>query len=128
MGHGVAKEHTRPLHSHRQFRLLVLQVRPLITRYHGRECLFDWMRLQVEEAVYQNRDVTPYPEFIKEWLREGRLELTEAREHTRAYIKSYNEGRPHPPLQYYKKVAAKDKVDEILTPANLEKFNQIVQT
>lgn len=86
------------------------------------------MRLQVEEAVYQNRDVTPYPEFIKEWLREGRLELTEAREHTRAYIKSYNEGRPHPPLQYYKKVAAKDKVDEILTPANLEKFNQIVQT
>ncbi len=84
---------------------VVLQVRPLIVRYHGRGCLFDWMKLQIDEAVYQKRDVTPYPEFIKEQIRTGKLELTEAREHTRAYLKSYNEGRPHPPLQYHWKVA-----------------------
>lgn len=41
------------------------QVRPLVKRYHGREVLFDWMGLQIEQAVYLNEDVTPYPEFIK---------------------------------------------------------------
>ncbi len=86
------------------------------------------MKLQIDEAVYQKHDVTPYPEFIKEQIRTGKLELTEAREHTRAYLKSYNEGRPHPPLQYFKKVAAKDKVEEILSPADYETFNKIVQS
>ena len=86
------------------------------------------MKLQIVEAVYQNCDVTPYPEFIKTQISRGKLELTEAREHTRAYLKSYNEGNPQPPLQYYKKVAAKDKVEEILSPTDLQTFKKIVQT
>ena len=86
------------------------------------------MRLQVEEAIYKNKDVTPYPEFIKALIGHGKLELTAAREHTRAYLQTYNEGHPRPPLQYYKKVAAKDKVDEIFNTTDLKKFQQIVQT
>ena len=31
------------------------KLRPLITRYHGREALFDWMLLQIQEAIYQNK-------------------------------------------------------------------------
>ena len=31
------------------------KLRPLITRYHGRECLFDWMLLQVKQAIFENR-------------------------------------------------------------------------
>ncbi len=86
------------------------------------------MKLQIEETIYRNRDVTPYPEFIKAQIRSGKLELTPTREHTKAFLQSYNEGRPHPPLQYYKKVAAKDKVDEIFNPTDLETFNKIIQS
>ena len=110
-----------------QVNTLQEKVRPLITRYHGRECLFDWMRLQVEEALYQNKEVTPYPEFIKEQVSRGRLKLGPGREHTRTYLKTYNKGSPRPPLQYYQKVAKKDKVEELFSPADLQKFNQIIQ-
>lgn len=110
-----------------QLNTLQEKVRPLITRYHGRECLFDWMRLQVEEALYQNKEVIPYPEFVKEQMRHGRLELGAGREHTRAYLEAYNKGNPHPPLQYYQKVAKKDKVEELFSPEDLQKFNQIIQ-
>ena len=100
----------------------------MVQHYHGRECLFDWMKLQIVEAVYQKQEVTPYPEFIKAQMRKGKLELGEARQHTRAFLEAYNSGQPQPPLQYYKKVAAKDKVDAIFSPAELEQFQDIVQS
>lgn len=100
----------------------------MVRRYHGRECLFDWMLLQIVEAVYQKQEVTPYPEFIKAQLRKGKLELGEAREHTRTFLEAYNSGQPQPPLQYYKKVAAKDKVDAIFSPAELEQFQDIIKS
>ena len=31
------------------------KLRPLIARYHGRECLFDWMLLQIKQAIFENR-------------------------------------------------------------------------
>lgn len=85
------------------------------------------MKLQVDEAVYKNADVTPYPEYIKALIREGAFELGENRQHTRAYLDTYNQGTPRPPLQYYQKVAKKDKVDEILSGENLATFKNLVQ-
>ena len=102
-------------------------VLPLVKRYHGREYLFDWMKLQIEEAIYKNQDVTPYPEFIKQQIREGKLELNDAREHTRAYLTSYNKGEAHPPLHFYQKVSKKDKVSDIFSSEDLAKFNKIIQ-
>ena len=110
-----------------QLNTLQEKVRPLIARYHGRGCLFDWMWLQIGEAVYQNKEVTPYPEFIKQQVKDGRLELGAGREHTKAYLKSYNEGNPCPPLQYYQKVAKKDNVDKMFKPDDLQKFKKIVE-
>jgi len=110
-----------------QLNTLQEKIRPLVARYHGRECLFDWMRLQIDEAVYQNKEVTPYPEFIKQLMRHGRLELGAGREHTKAYLKAYNEGHPCPPLQYYQKVAKKDNVEELFKPDDLQKFKKIVE-
>lgn len=102
------------------------KIRPAVKRYHGREVLFDWMKLQVEEAVYNNADVTPYPEYIKSLIRRGDFDLNKSREHTRAYLESYNRGLAHPPLQYYQKVAKKDKVDEILTEEDAATFKKMV--
>jgi len=90
-----------------QLNTLKEKIRPLVARYHGQECLLEWMWLQIDEAVYQNKEVTPYLEFIKQLVRQGRLELGAGREHTKAYLKAYNEGNPCPPLQYYQKVAKK---------------------
>lgn len=104
------------------------QIRKIVLRYHGREVLFDWMALQVEDAVYRNSDVTPYPEYIKTLMREGKFEVSgPSREHTREYLESYNRGLPHPPVHYYRKVAKKDKVEEILTEQELAVFTKIVE-
>ena len=103
------------------------KLRPLVKRYHGREALFEWMKLQVEEAVFKKQDVTPYPEFIKALIRDGNLELTEARAHTKDYLQSYNRGLPHPPVQYYLKVSKKDNVDELFKGDDLENFKRIIQ-
>lgn len=103
------------------------KLRPLVKRYHGRVALFEWMKLQIEEAVYKKQDVTPYPEFIKTLIRDKAIELNEARSHTKDYLQSYNRGMPHPPIQYYRKVAKKDKVEELFSGEDLEKFNRLVQ-
>ena len=100
---------------------------PLVKRYHGRVTLFQWMKLQIEEAVFKKQDVTPYPEFIKTLIRDNALEITDTRNHTKEYMLSYSRGLPHPPIQYYKKVAKKDKVDELFTGEDLENFNRIIQ-
>jgi hypothetical protein len=102
-------------------------VHPVMERYHGREVLFDWMKLQVEEAVYNNTDVTPYPEYIKTLLRDGKLVLQESQEHTRAYLESYNRGLAHPPVQYYRKVQMKDNVNEILEGKQLAVFTNLIE-
>ena len=73
-------------------------------RYHGREVLFDWMKVQVVEAIYKNTDVTPYPEYIKALIRDEKFELDKvSRQHTRDYLGSYNQGSAHPPVHYYQK-------------------------
>ena len=100
--------------------------RAAILRYHGRETLFDWMKLQFEEAIYQNKDVTPYPEFIKKQIASGKIELTSAMEHTKVYLESYDAGNPCPPDFYYKKVAAKDNYSVLFQGGDLERFNQII--
>lgn len=102
-------------------------IRQAVKRYHGREVLFDWMKLQVEEAVYNNTEVTPYPEYIKALIREGKMVLHDSREHTRAYLESYNRGLAHPPIQYYRKVGKKDNVQEILNGDQLAIFTKIVE-
>ena len=98
---------------------------PLVKRYHGRVALFEWMKLQIEEAVYEKADVTPYPEFIKAQVRSNTLELNDARAHTKEYLQSYNRGLPHPPVQYYRKVAKKDKIEELLSGENLDNFKRM---
>lgn len=86
------------------------------------------MLLQVEETIYQNKEVTPYPEFIKQQIRKGRLELNQAREHTRDYLCSYNKGNPHPPTHYYQKVAAKDKLESMFSPQQLQEFQTLLNS
>ena len=100
---------------------------PLVKRYHGRVALFEWMKLQIEEAVYKKADVTPYPEFIKAQVRSSAIELGDARAHTKEYLQSYNCDLPHPPVQYYQKVAKKDKIEELLSGENLDNFKRIIQ-
>ena len=99
---------------------------PMIKRYHGRQVLFDWMKLQIQEAVYINTDVTPYPEYIKMLIALGKFELQESRQHTRMYLMSYNKGQASPPVHYYRKVSKKDKVQEILKPKELAIINKII--
>ena len=101
--------------------------RRVVKRYHGREVLFDWMKLQVEEAVYNKAEVTPYPEYIKALIRDNNLVLQESREHTKAYLESYNRGLAHPPKQYYRKVGKKDNVQEILEGEQLAIFTKMVE-
>lgn len=55
------------------------------------------------------------------------MELLSNREHTKAYLQSYNTGQPKPPIQYYKKVAAKDKIEDILEGSDLANFRKITQ-
>ncbi len=102
------------------------KILPLVERYHGRKILFDWMKCQVEDAIYRKTEVTPYPEYIKALILNKEIELNESREHTKAYLQAYNKGAPHPPIQYFRKVAKKDKVEEILTEDNLATFKNII--
>ena len=101
--------------------------RAAILRYHGRDCLFEWMRQQLEDAIFKNKDVTPYPEFVKVWVESGKLSLSDARSHTKEYLASYEEGRAVPPLLYYKKVAAKDDVSKILSEEDQKEFQKLIQ-
>lgn len=109
-----------------QLNMMQDKLRPLIVRYHGRVTLFDYMKQQIEEAVLNNSDVTPYPEFIKGLIQKQKFELTDARKHTRAYLASYNRGSAHPPLEYFVKVSKKDKVEELFSGDDLAKFNRII--
>lgn len=56
----------------------------------------------------------------------NRLILDDTRDHTRSYLASYNINKPEPPLQYYKKVAAKDKVEDLLDTETLARFKKII--
>ena len=104
------------------------------------------MSLQIKEAVYQNRDVTPYPVFLQQRVAEGKvrdshlppplihtlslslqLELGAGREHTQDYLQSYTSGKPHPPVHYYRKVAGKDDPSQLLTGKDLADFNQLIK-
>lgn len=100
---------------------------PLIRRYHGRMVMSDWMKLQIEEAVYKGTDVTPYPEYIKGLVRDSKFELSNARQHTREYLELYNGGTARPPIHYYRKVAKKDKVEDLLTGKDLAAFKKMME-
>ena len=102
------------------------KLRPLVERYHGRLILFEYMKQQIEQAVLDNTDVIPYPEFIKALIQNNKLELTDARKHTRLYLESYNQGLAHPPQQYFLKVSKKDEPDKLFSADDLAKFNLII--
>jgi hypothetical protein len=106
--------------------LIQEKTRPLIQRYHGREALFDWIVQQICDAVFHNKEVTPYPDFLQQRVTEGKLELGPGREHTKVYLESYAAGKPRPPVQYYRKVAAKDKPSQLLSGEELARFNALI--
>ena len=100
--------------------------RAAILHYHGRECLFDWMRMQIEEAIFKNRDVTAYPEFIKQWVESRGISLSGNRGHTKTYLESYDQDCPHPPKEYYVKVSCKDDVGKLLSEDERQVFDKLV--
>jgi len=88
---------------------------PLIERYHGRITLFRWMFNQVKQTVFDQTFVTPYPEFIRQEIAAGRLSVDEdERAHSRTYLSSWERGEPVPPIQYYRKLAAKEDMKSVL--------------
>lgn len=84
------------------------------------------MKQQIEDVVYKKREPIPYPEYIKHLVLSGKMELTEARQHTREYLKSYNTGDARLPVHYYRKVGAKDDVKSLLTEDNYKKYQECV--
>ena len=76
--------------------------------------------------MYKKQDVVPYPEFIKSLVLSGKIELTDARQHTREYLKSYNADNARPPVHYYRKVGAKDDVKNLLTEDDYKKYQESV--
>ena len=64
------------------------------------------MRLQVKEACEDKKaNVTPYPEFIKELINKGDLDINyENRAVTKEYLESWEADAPTPPMQYFVKV------------------------
>lgn len=109
-----------------QLNMMQDKLRPLIVRYHGRLTLFEYMKHQIEQAVLNNSDVTPYPEFIKVLVRKKELELNDRRKHTKEYLESYNRGLAHPPPQYFVKVSKKDNAEELFNETDLAKFKIII--
>jgi hypothetical protein len=70
--------------------------------------------------------VTPYPEYIKKLMASDKLKLDDiSQRHTRDYLQYYNANQAKPPLEYYKKVAVKDKIDELLQGEDLETFRML---
>ena len=77
--------------------------------------------------MYKDVEVTPYPEYIKGLLRAGKFEIAASREHTKEYLSFYNKGTARPPVHYYRKVAKKDKVEDILSGKELEQFKKLTE-
>ena len=93
-------------------------MRTIVTRYHGRIALFEWMFLQIEQAVF-GAPATPYAEFI---VKRGYYCTEPAwQQHTRDFLKSTAMGRPAPPLAFYKKIRAKN-ADNAALLAKIEPF------
>ena len=86
------------------------------------------MRQQIEDAIYKQQDVIPYPEFVKQSFMSRKMELSNNRQHTREYLLSYNSGDARPPIHYYRKVGAKDDVKSLLTEEDYKKYQECVCT
>lgn len=84
------------------------------------------MKQQIEDVIYKKQETNPYPEFIKHLVLCGKMKLTDARQHTREYLKSYNSGNARPPVHYYRKVGAKDDVKSLLTEDNYKTYQECV--
>ena len=78
----------------------------LIYWFNGRLAQWKWMRLQLKEACEDKKaNVTPYPEFIKELIIKGDLDINyENRAVTKEYLESWEADAPTPPMQYFVKV------------------------
>ena len=76
-------------------------------------------------SIFLNRDVTPYPEFIKSCIASKKLILDDSRAHTRSYLESYNLGTPALPQLYYRKVSQKDPIEEIFNTDDLVAFKKL---
>eukprot|EP00035_Acanthoeca_spectabilis_P006067 m.120031 g.120031 ORF g.120031 m.120031 type:complete len:306 (+) comp13333_c0_seq2:2930-3847(+) len=80
--------------------------RPLIDRYHGRSGLFEYMFRQiVSVSLEKSQNEVPYGAFLKSLPAEPK---SDANEHTRLYMTSYDAGNPTPPLHFFRKVVAKE--------------------
>ena len=84
------------------------------------------MKQQIEDVVYKKRDAVPYPEYIKRLVLSGKMKLTNVRQHTREYLEFYNTGNARPPVHYYRKVGAKDDVQNLLTEDDYKKYQASV--
>ena len=71
------------------------------------------MLLQIQRAVYEQREAPPYPEFVLAAIRMGEIDPKEISRkrmrHTRAFLQNWVTDDPQPPLEYFKKVSSKDK-------------------
>ena len=78
----------------------------MIYWFNGRLVQWKWMRNQVKEACEDKKEqVKPYPEFIKELIEKGELNIDyENREVTREYLDSWDAHAPTPPMKYFFKV------------------------
>ena len=84
------------------------------------------MKQQIENVVYKKLDVIPYPEYVKRLVLCDKMKLTDARQHTREYLKSYNTDNASPPVHYYRKVGAKDDVQSLLTEDEYKEYQKCV--
>lgn len=84
------------------------------------------MRQQIEDAIYKQQDVIPYPEFVKQSFWIGKMDLSSSQQHTREYLLSYNSGNARPPVHYYRKVGAKDDLKSLLTEEDYKKYQECV--
>lgn len=93
--------------------LIQKETRDVIRRYHGRLTLWKYMLLQIQRAVYEQREAPPYPEFVLAAIRMGEIDPKEISQkrmrHTRAFLQNWVTDDPQPPLEYFKKVSSKDK-------------------
>eukprot|EP00117_Sycon_ciliatum_P049421 scpid20509/ scgid35033/ len=111
--HGASLQELREVHE---------SFRSCVVRYHGRVGLFDWMFQQIEDVVYSKKAVTPFSDFARAMVDEGKLDgSSDESEHTMVYL-----SKLVAPPAYYRKVKAKDNVDDVVRPEDRAKFDSFL--
>mmetsp|Transcript_20071 Transcript_20071/g.30053 ORF Transcript_20071/g.30053 Transcript_20071/m.30053 type:complete len:943 (-) Transcript_20071:48-2876(-) len=83
--------------------------RHVLNNYHGRGALFEWMQHQIQAVFVDHHRPLNYPVFIRAYFVEmGKIDLEDPRHaHTKKYLRSYEEGLPYPPIEYFAKLQSK---------------------